>query len=180
MFASALAALALVTGLTPASPFEEPPFGNTCVWHQFGEGEKPPAWLFLYDPLCVEYQKRDITLDNGGALRFLLAEPARIAVSIPSCHYWQKDHWSIQTTTGATPLVAWNGSYWFDRKARVLAGRLTDFTVGGRTVGVGDAAQALRPYAPELADLLARYGAEAGETGIRVPLPYHLFCALAG
>lgn len=179
--AHAISALSLaVAPYLSGTPYADPPFGGQCVWHHFAEGETPPLWLYLLDPLCVEYQKRDITFDNGGALEFLLAEPARIAVSIPSCRYWQKDHWSIQPTAGATPIVAWDGSYWFDRKARVLSARLSNFTVHGHTAGTGDVVQALRPYAPRLADVLAAYGEQAGETGLRVSLPYDLRCSLRG
>lgn len=65
-----------VGGYTP------PPFADGCTVHRFGEGEWPPLWLWFTDPLCVEYAKRDITADNGGALRFLLA--ARTASSVTS------------------------------------------------------------------------------------------------
>ena len=81
-------------------PFTEPSFSAGCVWHSYGEGQQPSAWLMFTDPLCVEYAKRDITVDDGGALRFLLAEPSRFAVALTTCRYYQKDHWSVQATTG--------------------------------------------------------------------------------
>ncbi|MCZ4611748.1 hypothetical protein O3S80_49980 [Streptomyces sp. Lzd4kr] len=162
------------------APFTEPSFTESCTWHHFEEGEWPPPWLWLYDPLCVEYDKRDITTDNGGALRFLLAEPSRFAVALVSCRYYQKDHWSVQTTTGSTPFVAWDGQYWFDKRARTAAIRLTNFRIAGHSAGVGDVVDALRPDYPELAGALAEYGDELGETGMTVTLPYDLTCSLTG
>ncbi|MEU9130893.1 hypothetical protein AB0D08_22820 [Kitasatospora sp. NPDC048540] len=129
----------------------------------------------------MEYSKRDITFDNGGALRFLLAEPARFAVALSTCRYYQRDHWSVQSTTGATPYVAWDGQYWWDRSARRAGARLTGFRVDGRTVGIGDAVAALRAGGfADLADLLDDYGRSPGESGASVPLPFDLRCALAG
>jgi hypothetical protein len=156
------------------TPYTDPLFGASCAWHVFDEGERPPWWLYLEDPLCVEYAKRDITLDNGGWLRFLLAEPARFAIAVPSCRYWQRDHWSVQVSAGAPPLVGWDGSYWFDKRLGVLAARLTGFRVSGVTVGVGDAVLALRPHFPDLADALAAYGSAAGESGLAVSIPSSL------
>jgi hypothetical protein len=155
----------------PASAYTDPPFGPRCDWHVFGEGERPPLSLYRENPLCVEYAKRDITLDNGGWLRFVLAEPSRFAIAVPSCRYWQRDHWSVQVSTGALPLVTWDGSYWFDKGLGVLAARLVGFRVAGVPAGAGDAANALRPQCPELADAIAAYGATAGETGLVVVIP---------
>lgn len=168
----------------PASlvdPFTEPAFAATCTWHSFGEGEQPPWWLVFANPLCVEYSKRDITFDDGGALRFLLAEPARFAVALSTCRYYQKDHWSVQTTTGATPLVAWDGQYWWDRSGERAGARLTHFRVDGQTAGVGDAAAALRAHGfPDVADVLDAYGQAPGESGATVSLPFDARCALFG
>ncbi|MFC0626025.1 hypothetical protein [Kribbella deserti] len=154
----------------------DPPFGATCEIHRFGEGEWPPLELWTRNPLCVEYSKRDITADNGGALRFLLAEPSRFAIAIPSCRYWQQDHWSVQTTTGAVAIVSWDGSYWFDKRDRIAAARLTNFRINGTTVGIGDVVLALRADFPELAAALSVYGTEHGETGLAAALPYSLWC----
>jgi hypothetical protein len=178
--AAAGTAPAPAAGTAPATvattPYTDPPFGPRCSWHVFDEGERPPWWLYFEDPLCVEYSKRDITLDNGGWLRFLLAEPSRFAIAIPSCRYWQRDHWSVQVSTGAPPLVSWDGSYWFDKRRGVLAAKLTGFQVAGVTVGAGDAALALRPYFPELADAIAAYGSATGETGLVVSIPPVFVC----
>ncbi|MCU7820385.1 hypothetical protein [Kitasatospora sp. DSM 101779] len=168
------------TPLSAPGPFTEPDFAATCAWHRYGEGEQPPWWLMFTDPLCVEYSKRDITVDNGGALRFLLAEPARIAASLLTCHYYQQDHWSVQPSTGAAPWVAWDGQYWWDRTGRRAGVRLTGFRVDGVPVGIGDAVIALRPHHPALADALAAYGTASGESGFTTALPSDLRCALAG
>ncbi|MDX2565199.1 hypothetical protein PV371_36905 [Streptomyces sp. TX20-6-3] len=128
----------------------------------------------------MEYSKRDITLDNGGALRFLLAEPSRLAASLLTCRYYQKDHWSVQSTTGAVPWVAWDGQYWWDKSRQRLGVRLANFRVNGTPAGIGDAAIALRPLHPDLADALAAYGAVSGESGLTTALPFDLRCAVGG
>src|SRR5438132_12466274 len=58
-----------------SSPFVGPPFAGQCTVHHFGEGVAPPLDACTDDPLCVEYDKRDITASNGGAVDFLAAEP---------------------------------------------------------------------------------------------------------
>ncbi|WP_431772446.1 hypothetical protein [Streptomyces cucumeris] len=168
------------TATRTPGPFTEPGFAATCEWHRFGEGEVPPWQLMFRDPLCVEYSKRDITFDNGGALRFLVAEPSRFALAMVTCRYYQQDHWSVQTTTGSTPWVTWDGQYWWDKTRQRAGARLTHFKIHGISVGIGDAVAALRPTHPELADVLDEYGSEAGETGLTTTLPYDLRCDLAG
>jgi hypothetical protein len=170
-----------IAAASPVAPFVEPSFAATCTWHTFGEGEQPPWWLAFVNPLCVEYSKRDITFDDGGALAFLLAEPSRFAVALSTCRYYQKDHWSVQTTTGATPLAAWDGQYWWDRSGEQAGARLTDFRIAGQPAGIGDVVAALRSHGfPNLADVLDDYGRTSGESGATVSLPYDLRCALLG
>ncbi|WP_351227839.1 hypothetical protein [Streptomyces sp. NPDC002133] len=178
--ATTTASRAVATTASWPGPFTEPAFATTCDWHRFGEGEIPPWWLMFRDPLCVEYSKRDITFDNGGALRFLVAEPSRFALAMVTCRYYQKDHWSVQTTTGSTPWVTWDGQYWWDKTGRRAGARLSDFRIHGTSVGIGDAVAALRPAFPELADVLDDYGRAAGETGLTASLPLDLRCSLAG
>ncbi|MCX5233250.1 hypothetical protein [Streptomyces sp. NBC_00233] len=168
------------SSLTAVGPFTEPSFAATCTWHTFGEGEQPPWWLAFTDPLCVEYSKRDITVDNGGALRFLLAEPSRIAASLVTCHYYQKDHWSVQSTTGAVPWVAWDGQYWWDKTRQRAGIRLANFRINNTPAGIGDAVIALRPLYPDLADVLTSYGTASGESGLTITLSFDLRCALGG
>lgn len=158
------------------APYQPPGFGGTCDWHRFGEGEWPSIDLFFQHQVCVEYSKRDITFDNGGALRFLLAEPSRFALAIPACRYWQLDHWSVQRRQGDTPIVTWDGSYWFDKADGRAGIKLTNFRVQGVTAGIGDVAAAVQPYAPELADLLRAYGAGPGESGLSLDSPHSLAC----
>lgn len=165
----------------PIGPFVEPGFAASCTWHSFGEGEQPPLWLMFTDPLCVEYSKRDITFDDGGALRFLVAEPARFAVTMLTCRYYQKDHWSVQATSGAVPYVAWDGQYWWDKTDQRAGARLSNFRINGQTVGIGDAVAALRAAGfNDVANALSDYGQQAGETGLTTALPFDLACALAG
>lgn len=161
-------------------PFVEPGFASACEWHRFGEGERPSWRLMFADPLCIEYSKRDITIDNGGATQFLLAEPSRFAVASITCRYYQKDHWSVQSTSGAVPWVTWDGQYWWDKRARRGGARLTNFKVQGQAVGIGDAVLALRPRFPQLADALDDYGRTSGESGMTVDLPMDLYCAATG
>lgn len=159
-------------------PYTDPPFGHRCSWSSYGDGVAPPLNVAGREPLCVKYSKRDITADNGGALAFLLAEPARFAVAIPACRYWQIDHWRVRLSGGDRPLLRWDGSYWFDRSSGAGGVRLTGFALAGRPIGVGSAAALLRPRFPRLAGELARYGRQAGESGVsvRANLPEDLPC----
>lgn len=142
----------------PVVPYADPSFAAQCQWHRFGEGQAPDLTAYPDDPLCVEYAKRDITVDNGGAIRFLLAEPARFAIALPKCQYWQLDHWSVQFSRGDVPVVRWDGSYWFDKGTGQAAARLRHLTVGGQPASVAEAAALVRPVSPELAAFLDQYG----------------------
>lgn len=168
---TALGAAPADAAATGASGYTDPPFGGSCTFHHYGEGVTPPLSLLGTEPLCVEYSKRDITVSNGGAVRFLLAEPARFALAVPACRYWQLDHWSVQLTPGGTELVGWDGSYWFDKSTGTAAARLRNLTVAGQPATPQAAADALRPYDPQLADTLAR-----AALGITVRLPLGLPC----
>ncbi|MFD6826761.1 hypothetical protein ACFWC5_41515 [Streptomyces sp. NPDC060085] len=128
----------------------------------------------------MEYSKRAITFDAGGAVRFLLAEPSRFAIAVATCHYYQKDHWSVQTTSGATPLVTWDGQYWWNKVAAKAGARLSDFRLHGASVGIGDVVAELRQGFSALAQALDDYGEDAGETGLIMHLPFDLRCSLAG
>src|SRR4051794_38013787 len=142
---------------SPVTGYYAPPFAGDCDVHRFGEGEAPDLSAYPDDPLCVEYAKRDITVDNGGAVAFLLAEPARVALAAPKCRYWQQDHWSVQFSRGDVPIIRWDGSYWFDKGTGQAAGRLAGLTVGGLPVGVEEAAALVEQASPELADFLRSY-----------------------
>jgi hypothetical protein len=155
----------------PYAPYADPPFAAQCQWHSFGEGEAPPLALAGQDPLCVEYSKRDITVSNGGVVAFLLAEPMRFAIAIPACRYWQRDHWQVRLAPGQTPLVGWDGSYWWDESRGRAGVHFSGFTVLGRPAGVDDAARAVRPFSAALADELTRYGGGPGDSGVSVSFP---------
>ncbi len=143
---------------SPVSPFVEPPFENLCVLRHFEEAEAPPIDSCTDDPLCVEYEKRDITFTNGGAVEFLAAEPARFAIAIPKCRYWQQDHWRIQLNPGDVPLVAWDGSYWFNKGNGTGAARMRNFAINGQPADPGPAADVVQLFSPEMADVIRTYG----------------------
>lgn len=153
-----VASAAPETAPGPVTPYAAPPFADDCEIHRFGEGEAPDLSTYPDDPLCVEYAKRDITVDNGGALAFLLAEPARVALAAPVCQYWQQDQWSVHLSRGNTAVVRWDGSYWFDKGTGQAGGRLRNLTVGGQPMGVEQAARLVATASPELAAFLRTYG----------------------
>lgn len=151
--------------VVPAAPYVDPPFAGDCVVRHFDEGQSPDFAADPADPYCVEYEKRDITASNGGAVRFLAAEPARFAQAIPRCRYWQQDHWRIQLVPGVGPLVQWDGSYWFDLGTGTAAGRLRNLRVAGQPAGVEQVAALLDPLAPDLAALVRQFGDGPGGGG---------------
>jgi hypothetical protein len=161
----------------PVDPYFAPPFRHDCTVHHFGEGEAPDLGGYPDDPLCVEYAKRDITLDNGGAVRFLLAEPARFAIALPKCAYWQQDHWSVQASRGQTPVIRWNGSYWFDKGTGSAGARLRGLTIGGRPATLREAAREVAPYSPQLADYFRRYSRHGDGGGYHGTVPFDPRCA---
>lgn len=178
--AALVAGLVGITGSASAAGQDEayanPPFAQDCTWHRYGDGVWASPSLLRARTLCVEYSKRDITVDNGGAIMFLLAEPSRFAVALPACKYWQLDHWQVRLASGHRPLLSWDGSYWFDKDHGAGGVRLTNFRLAGTPVGAGDAAAALRPTLPRVADLIGRYGDKAGESGISLDLPAGVAC----
>ena len=156
----------------PAAPYSPPPFVDQCTVQQFGEGESPEVSADWPDPLCVEYAKRDITVSNGGAIDFLAAEPARFAIAVDRCQYWQQDHWSVQVAPGTTAIVRWDGSYWFDKGAGTGGALLDNFQIGEQPVGAAQAADAVEPISPQLADQIRTYGDDPdGGGGMSFTLP---------
>lgn len=141
----------------PVAPYTSPPFH--CHFVHFGNGVAPDPADTSQDPLCVDYDKRDITVSNGGAVRFLLSEPARFAAAVPKCQYWQRDHWSVQVSRPDGAIVRWDGSYWFDKGRGTGAALFRHFTVAGQPVGAWQVAGALEVISPELAALIRDYGA---------------------
>jgi hypothetical protein len=161
----------------PVTPYYAPPFAGQCEVHRFGEGEAPDLSAYPDDPLCVEYAKRDITVDNGGAVAFALAEPARVALAVGKCQYWQQDHWSVQFSRGDVPVIRWDGSYWFDAGTGQAAGRLRHLTVGGQPAGIDEAARLVAPVSPELAAYLQTYGNGGSGIGVDAGVPLDPSCA---
>jgi hypothetical protein len=144
----------------PVGSYTSPPF--QCAFTEYGEGVAPPLDFAGPDPLCVEYQKRDITLTNGGAVGFALAEPARLAIAVPACQYWQIDHWRVQVSPGDDTVVQWDGAYWFDKGRLTAASAFRRFSIGGESVSAQRAADTLRPASPQLADTIEQYGVSGG------------------
>src|SRR5207249_4568450 len=149
----------------PVTPYTDPLFAAQCTFHHFAEGEAPPPGALPDEPLCVEYDKRDITATDGGAIRFLAAEPARFAVAVPKWRYWQQDHWSVQGAPDTTAIVHWDGSYWFDKGNGTGAARLRNFAIGDQPAGPDQAADLIAPLDPDLAMVIRRYGEGAGGGG---------------
>ena len=153
-----------VLAATPGvSPYHAPPW--QCRFQYFGEDQAPPPGAKEPDPFCVDYAKRDITVDNGGAARFAEAEPARFAAAGPACRYWQTDHWSVQVDRAYGALLSWDGSYWYDRGAGYGAAILRHFTLAGQPVGATQAAAAVATVSPQLAAVIRTYGAGPGGGG---------------
>ena len=167
--------ISLGASLTPVSaapgmaPYRSPTFHCRAV-HHYGNGKAPNPLKIKDDPLCVVYNKRDITVDNGGAIRFGLAEPDRFAVA-GKCQYWQRDHWRIRIDRGLHPLVKWDGSYWWDLRKGLGAAILRHFRIGGQPVGAAQAAAAVATVSPEMAKLIRAYGGRKSGGGATVVLP---------
>jgi len=157
-------------------PYYAPPFAADCVVHSFGEGEVPDLAALPDDPLCVDYAKRDITVSNGGAVAFLLAEPARFALAGTKCKYWQQDHWSVQLAPGMTPVIRWDGSYWWDLGTGQIAARLTNLTIAGQPATIARAAAYIAPYSPALAAYFLTYGNGGDGGALVLGLPLNPLC----
>ena len=157
LFATPGAAAGAAGAAQPITPYNPPSFH--CQFVQFGNGQAPALTGYPQDPLCVEYDKRNITASNGGAVTFVLAEPTRFAIAVPKCQYWQLDHWSIQLTPTDGALVQWDGSYWFDKGQGTGGVLLRNFTVAGQPVGAWQAAAAVEAADPEVATLIRSFGA---------------------
>lgn len=167
----------LTTRADGPQPYFAPPFRSHCTVHRYDEGAAPDPATTTDDPLCVEYAKRDITLDNGGAVRFLLAEPNRFAVAVNPCAYWQQDHWSVQASRGQTPVIRWDGSYWFDKGAGEAASRLRHLTIGGEPASLSQAAAAVAPYSSEIAAFFRSYSRGGDGMGYSGSYPFDPRCA---
>jgi hypothetical protein len=148
------------------APYVDPSFACTTV-HHYGNGKAPDPIKLTDDPLCVTYNKRDITADNGGLIRFLAAEPARFAAA-GKCQYWQRDHWRVRVDRGVTTVVQWDGSYWFDLVDGSGGGILRHFKIEGRPASAKQAAAAVKPLSPAMARQIRKFGAKGGGGGASV------------
>jgi hypothetical protein len=179
----AVVAIAAFASVAPAganspnfAPYRPPTF-HCPVVHYYGNGKAPNVGALLKgSTLCVVYDKRDITADNGGAIRFSLAEPARFAVA-GKCQYWQRDDWRIRLDRGYGELVQWDGSYWWDLRNGYGGAILRNFEIAGTPVGADQAAAAIEAISPPLAAEIRRYGAgPGGGFGAFVALPSGIGC----
>ena len=161
----------------PFRPYFAPPFAKSCTVHKFGEGQAPPLTGIPGDPLCVEYAKRDITITDGGAIRFLAAEPARFLVAVPKCAYWQQDHWSVQFAPGQLAIIRWDGNYWFDQGTGQAGARLHNLRLGGEPVGAAQLARLVAPYSPTLANYFRSYSRGGSGLGYAGTIPFNPRCA---
>jgi hypothetical protein len=161
----------------PFRPYFPPPFAHSCTVHHFGEGVAPPLSGIPDDPLCVDYAKRDITITDGGAIRFLAAEPARVLVAVTKCQYWQQDHWSVQFAPGQLPLIRWDGNYWWDLGTGQAGARLANLRIGGVPVGATQLARVVAPFSPALAAYFAAFGQGGTGAGYVGHVPFNPSCA---
>lgn len=150
-------------------PYRDPPF--TCEVIDYG-AEAPRIPAPEDDPLCVRYDKTDITVSTLGAVEFLAAEPARVALVAGKCSYWQQDHWIVRISTDTPALVEWEGSYWYDARSGSAGGIVRGMQVGGQPADGAAFAEAMTPLiGEEAAAELASYAAEGGGGGATFALP---------
>jgi hypothetical protein len=130
--AALLAAAGSAHAAGPPTPWNgENPFN--CVLQQAGLGGKGPDPTA--DPYCVEFDKRQQNVTQGGVVTFLRLEPERFAAAGDKCFYFQKDHWrgSVVQSDGSTKTYEWDGQYFFDRARGEGGVWVTNFNFNGRT-----------------------------------------------
>jgi hypothetical protein len=135
----ALGVLAALVVAAPAGARSQPPTGwggqnpFDCTVQQAGLGATIPHPDA--DPLCIEFDKTRQNITQLGIVDFLLHEPARVALAVPKCRYYQVDHWKARVVQSddRTLLYEFDGRYFFD-KARGEGGvYVQHFTVDGHT-----------------------------------------------
>ena len=136
--ALALVLVALALALPPtaaAAPLEGYDGSNpfVCTLQQVGKGTDFPDPRA--DPFCVEYDKTEQNVTELGVVEFLSKEPARVAVALDKCFYYQRDHWrgSIVQEDGRTVTYTFDGSYFFDRARGVGGAYVENFKLAGQT-----------------------------------------------
>ena len=150
-------------------PYRDPPF--TCEVVDYGT-DPPTLPAPPQDPLCVRYDKTDITASTLGVVDFLAAEPGRVAIVAGKCSYWQQDRWIIRASPDTPPLVSWEGSYWYDAPSASAAGILRDLRVADQPADATTFIAALRPIVgDEAADQMAAFADDGGGGGAAFALP---------
>jgi hypothetical protein len=164
-----LVLLALALPAQQPQPYRDPPFA--CEIIDYGT-EPPTVPAPADDPLCVRYDKTNITVSTLGVVDFLAAEPGRVAIVAGKCSYWQQDHWIVRAAPDATPIVEWEGSYWYDGRTGAAAGIVRGMRVGGQPADGEAFAAAMAPLiGDDAAADLASYAAEGGGGGASFALP---------
>ena len=156
-------------GAQTPEPYRDPPF--TCEVIDYG-AEAPDLPAPEDDPLCVRYDKSDITVSTHGADDFLAAEPGRVALVAGKCSYWQQDHWVIRVSPETPPIVSWHGSYWYDARTGSAGGILRDLRVGDQPASGEAFIEALRPIVgDDQAEQFRRFADDGGGGGMTMALP---------
>ena len=150
-------------------PYRDPPF--TCEIIDYGK-DAPTLPAPEDDPLCVRYDKTDITVTTLGAVDFLAAEPGRVALVAGKCSYWQQDHWVVRASPETPPIISWRGSYWYDARTGSAAGILRDLRVADQPASGEAFIEAMRPLVgDEQADQFRQFVDDGGGGGMAMQLP---------
>ena len=171
-----VAAILAMAAFTPTAasaqtpePYRDPPF--TCEVIDYGK-EAPTLPAPEDDPLCVRYDKTDITVSTLGAVDFLAAEPGRVALVAGKCSYWQQDHWIVRASPEAPPIISWRGSYWYDARTGSAGGVLRDLRIGDQPASGEAFIEAMRPLVgDEQADQFRQFADDGGGGGMSMQLP---------
>ena len=132
--ALALALLAAAPAAAQFSPQIIGPFDGeipfNCQLQNVGTGTAFPDPAA--DPFCVEFDKTNQNVTDLGIVDFALNEPARVAIAVRKCFYFQRDHWTGTIVQGSEPsLYHWDGDYFFDRAKGVGGVSVRNLTIGG-------------------------------------------------
>jgi hypothetical protein len=161
------------------APYRDPPF--TCEVIDYGR-EAPTLPAPEVDPLCVRYDKTDITVTTLGAVDFLAAEPGRVALVAGKCSYWQQDHWVVRASPETPPIISWRGSYWYDAHTGSAGGILRDLRIADQPASGEAFIEAMRPLVgDEQADQFRQFVDDGGGGGMSMQLPdgFGVECAAA-
>src|SRR3954447_10549000 len=134
-----VAALTLAITAFPAGGASAPPSPwdgvnpYQCELQQAGMGAEvkhPDA-----DPFCIEFDKRHQNVSELGVVDFLSKEPARTALAVNKCFYFQSDHWrgSVVQDDGSTKTYEWDGHYFFNKATGDGGVWVTNFNINGHT-----------------------------------------------